>query len=78
MAQGSFLCWAMAGKAGGQVKNASLIQILLEQSPTYNIKSIFSRPFSAINHLLESDQLDLSDLYYNQIKHNGTRRALRL
>ena len=78
MAQGSFLCWAMAGKAGGQVKNALPIQILPEQSPTHNIKSIFSRPFSAINHLLESDQLDLLDLRYNQIKYNGTKRALRL
>ena len=75
MAQESSLCRAMAGKAGGQVTNASLIQFLPEPSLKYHIKSVFILPFSAIDHLLELDQ---SDLYYNQIKYNGTRRALRL
>lgn len=60
MAQGSFLSWSMAGKAGGQVKSSSLLP---EQSPIHNIKSIFVLPFSAIDHLPEPDQLDL---YYNQ------------
>lgn len=73
MAQESFLCWAMAGKAGGQLTIASLILILPEQSSTLNIKPIFSLAFSAIDYLLEPDQLDL---YYKQTKQNGTRRAL--
>ena len=75
MAQESFLCWAMAGKAGSQMKDALLILICPEQSPILNIQSIFSLPFSATDYLLESDQFDL---YYNKIKHNGTRRTLRL
>ena len=73
MTQESFLYWAMAEKAGGQVKIASLIQILPEQSPTHNINYVLSLPSSAIDHTFEPDK---SDLYYNQIKHNGTRRAL--
>ncbi len=75
MAQESFLCWAMAGKGGTQMNDASLILIVPEESPTLNIKSIFSLPFSAIDYLLEPDPLDL---YYNKIKYNGTRRTLRL
>ena len=75
MAQESFLCWAMAGKAGSQVRDASLILILPEKSPILNIKSIFSLPFSATDYLLEPDQFDL---YYNKIIHNGARRTLRL
>ena len=75
MAQESFQCWAMAGKAGSQMKGASLIPILPEQSLPLNIKFIFSLPFSAPHYLLEPDQLDL---YYNKIKYNGTRRTLRL
>ena len=75
MAQESFLCWAMAGKAGSQRTDGSLIPILPEQSLTLNIKSIFSLPFSAHDYLLEPDQLDL---YYNKINYNGTRRTLRL
>ena len=75
MARESFLCWAMAGRAGSQLKDASLILIIPEPSPTLNIKTIFSLPFSAINYLLKPNQLDL---YYHKDKDNGTRRTLRL
>ena len=75
MAQESFLCWAMAGKGGRQMEDASLILILPEQSPTLNIKPIFSLTFSATDYLLKPDPLDL---YCNKIKYNGTRRTLRL
>ena len=75
MAQEGFLCWAMAGRTGSQLQDASLIPILPEPSPTFNIKTIFFLPFSATDYLLEPDQLDI---YYHKIKHNGTRRTLRL
>ena len=55
MAPESFLCAAMAGKAGSPMRDASLIPILPEQSPTLDIKSIFFLPFSAIDYLLEPD-----------------------
>lgn len=74
MAQEKFLCWAMAGRAGSHMRDASLIPILPEQSPTPNIKSVFSLPYSAIDFVLEPDQFDL---YYDKIKYNGSRRTLR-
>lgn len=55
MAPESFLCGAMAGKAGRPMRDASLILTLPEQSPTLDIKTIFSLPYSAIDYLLEPD-----------------------